>query len=148
MELKKVLVPNSKNDILKKIKSSHANQVLESCVKRGSLPGVIKAINQGADVNHEWFLSKSVLCKAIEYNHVEIVRYLIEQGAIFSYDELLHSLKYPDLLEELLDIINPAKLSIEDLRKLYDIAFRKCWFRSASKIRTKLVLEMKYIYEF
>ena len=73
---------------------------------------------------------------------------MIEHGATFSYNELITCLKYPEFLEELLDIINPAKLSIEDLRSLFDVANRKCWFRSASKIRTKLILEMNYIYKF
>ncbi len=148
MELGKFLLPKSKKAILKKIKSLHANRILASSVTRGSLHGVKEAIKQGADVNHSWFFSKSVLCIAIEKNHAEIARYMIEHGAIFSYDELAYSLKYPELLEELLDIINPAKLSIADLRRLFDDAYTNRLYGSASKIKTKLVLEMKYIYEF
>lgn len=148
MEISKILKPKTELEIWESLSRLSPDEMLLSSTRQGFYPGVVGALERGADINAIQLFGTSVLVSTIRNGHINVASYLVKAGANVSYEVLECALPYPDLLETLLDVFNPAHLTIAELRRLFGVAVEHYKYRSARKIKTRLVNEMKYIYQW
>lgn len=148
MKLQEILRPKTEKEIWEALPQLSPDELLMRSSNGGFLPGVISALEKGADIDAIQLFSTSILENTIKKGHIKIAMHLLKAGANVSYEVLESSLMYPDLLEKMLDAFNPVYLTIAELRTLFDIADRCYLHRSARKIKTHLVHEIKHIYQW
>ncbi len=148
MEICEILKPKTEQEIWESLSCLSADEMLLSSTRHGFYPGVVAALEKGADINAMQLFGTSTLASTIRNGYTKVASCLVKAGADVSYEVLESALLYPDLLETLLDAFNPSLLTFAELRRLFDIAVQQYLHRSARKIKTRLVNEMKHIYQW
>lgn len=103
MKMTEILKPKTEKEIWDGINCLCENVTLIASARNGFMPGVIKALERGADINfYDEFDGCSVLAAASENGHFEIVRYLLDRKALVCNVALMGVFDIPDLFTEML----------------------------------------------
>jgi len=107
MKSYEILKPKTENEIWEGITRLSINLLLFTSARAGFMPGVKKALEQGADIDYFIdFCGKTALAAASEEEQFHVVRYLLDKNASVCDLSLIGAFDKMDLFKMMLERVN------------------------------------------
>lgn len=121
MKATEILKPKTESEIWDGMTRLSTNLLLFTSARAGFMPGVKKALEQGADIDYFIdFCGKTALAAASEEGQFHVVRYLLDKNASVCDISLIGVFEQMDLLTVMLERVNIKEC--DGLRLALDVA--------------------------
>ncbi len=137
MKMTEILKPKSESEIWDGMTRLSTNLLLFTSARAGFMPGVKKALEQGADIDYLIdFCGKTALAAASEEGQFNVVRYLLDKNASVCDISLIGAFERMDLFTMMLERVNIKEC--DDLRLALEVAEGEDKYEIAYLIRERI----------
>ena len=132
-----ILKPKSESEIWDGMTRLSTNLLLFTCARPGFMPGVKKALEQGADIDYFMdFCGKTALAAASEEGQFHVVRYLLDKNASVCDLSLIGAFDKMDLFKMMLERVNIKEC--DGLRLALEVAEGEEKYEIVNQIRERI----------
>jgi len=132
-----ILKPKSESEIWDGMTRLSTNLLLFTCARAGFMPGVKKALEQGADIDYFMdFCGKTALAAASEEGQFHVVRYLLDKNASVCDLSLIGAFDKMDLFKMMLERVNIKEC--DGLRLALEVAEGEEKYEIVNQIRERI----------
>ncbi len=137
MKMTEILKPKSESEIWDGMTRLSTNLLLFTCARAGFMPGVKKALEQGADIDYFMdFCGKTALAAASEEGQFHVVRYLLDKNASVCDLSLIGAFDKMDLFKMMLERVNIKEC--DGLRLALEVAEGEEKYEIVNQIRERI----------
>ena len=132
-----ILKPKTENEIWEGMTRLTTNLLLFTSARVGFMPGVKKALEQGADIDYFMdFCEKTALAAASEEGQFHVVRYLLDKNASVCDLSLIGAFDKMDLFKMMLERVNIKEC--DGLRLALEVAEGEEKYEIVNQIRERI----------